>query len=115
MLVVSLIGILISIIPQCNADLQNESKTGGFADFIKFIRFSNENVAYQQVSNGQLDSYFFQIPLQLVESAKKNSNLKVYEKEGLTYGLLLNPSNTSKPFNPFSIKEIRFALNFLID
>ncbi|HET6589539.1 MAG TPA: ABC transporter substrate-binding protein [Candidatus Nitrosocosmicus sp.] len=114
-LIVFLFGILINIIPQSHAYLQNDNKTGGFADFIKFIRFSNENVAYQQVSNGQLDSYFFQIPLQLVESAKKNPNLKVYEKEGLTYGLLLNPSNTSKSLNPFSIREIRFALNFLID
>lgn len=114
-LIVSSIYVLIGIIPQCHAYLQIENKTGGFADFIKFIRFSNENVAYQQVSNGQLDSYFFQIPLQLVESAKKNPNLKVYEKEGLTYGLLLNPSNASKSFNPFSVKEIRFALNFLID
>ena len=92
-----------------------ENKSGGYADQIKFIRFSNENVAYQQVSNGQLDAYFFQIPLQLVESAKKNPNLKVYEKEGLSYGLLLNPSNSTTTFNPFSIKDIRFALNFLID
>lgn len=92
-----------------------ENKSGGYADQLKFIRFSNENVAYQQVSNGKLDTYFFQIPLQLVESAKKNPNLKVYEKEGLSYGLLLNPSNSSNIFNPFSIKDIRFALNFLID
>lgn len=92
-----------------------ENKTGGYADQIRFIRFSNENVAYQQVSNGKLDSYFFQIPLQLVEIAKKNPNLKVYEKEGLSYGLLLNPANSSTTFNPFSIKDIRFALNYLID
>ncbi len=92
-----------------------ENKSGGYADHIKFIRFSNENVAYQQVSNGQLDSYFFQIPLQLVENANKNPNIKVYEKEGLSYGLLLNPSNSSNAFNPFSVKDIRFALNFLID
>lgn len=91
------------------------NKTGGYADQVKFIRFSNENVAYQEVSNGHLDSYFFQIPLQLVESAKKNPNLEVFEKEGLSYGLLLNPYNTNQTFNPFSIKEIRFAMNFLID
>jgi peptide/nickel transport system substrate-binding protein len=91
------------------------NQTGGYADQIKFIRFSNENVAYQEVSNGHLDSYFFQIPLQLVESAKKNPNLEVFEKEGLSYGLLLNPYNGSQTFNPLSIKEIRFALNFLID
>jgi len=91
------------------------NKTGGHADQVKFIRFSNENVAYQEVSNGHLDSYFFQIPLQLVESAGKNPNLEVFEKEGLSYGLLLNPYNTNQTFNPFSIKEIRFAMNFLID
>ncbi|WP_186434343.1 ABC transporter substrate-binding protein [Candidatus Nitrosocosmicus arcticus] len=91
------------------------NKTGGYADQVKFIRFSNENVAYQEVTNGHLDSYFFQIPLHLVESAKKNSNLEVFEKEGLSYGLLINPYNASQTFNPFSIKEIRFAMNFLID
>ena len=57
------------------------NQTGGYANEVKFIRFSNENVAYQEVSNGHLDSYFFQIPLQLVESAKKNPNLEVFEKK----------------------------------
>ena len=106
--------IMLNSLPDNNA-VSLENKSGGYADQLKFIRFSNENVAYQEVSNGKLDTYFFQIPLQLVESAKKNPNLKVYEKEGLSYGLLLNPSNSSNTFNPFSIKDIRFALNFLID
>ena len=109
-----IIGIMFVSFPSKSA-YSVDNKSGGYADKVKFIRFSNENVAYQQVSNGQLDAYFFQIPLQLVEIAKKNPNLKVYEKEGLTYGLLLNPSNASTTFNPFSIKDIRFALNFLID
>ena len=99
----------------CDSSFSQLNQTGGYADQVKFIRFSNENVAYQEVSNGQLDSYFFQIPLQLVESAKKNPNLEVFEKEGLSYGLLLNPYHGNQTFNPFSIKEIRFAMNFLID
>jgi peptide/nickel transport system substrate-binding protein len=99
----------------CDTAFSQSNQTGGYADQVKFIRFSNENVAYQEVSNGQLDSYFFQIPLQLVESAKKNPNLQVFEKEGLSYGLLLNPYHGNQTFNPFSIKEIRFAMNFLID
>lgn len=109
-----LIGIIFLSLPSKSV-FSVENKSGGYADQIKFIKFSNENVAYQQVSNGQLDAYFFQIPLQLVEIAKKNPNLKVYEKEGLSYGLLINPYNSSNSFNPFSIKEVRFALNFLID
>ena len=109
-----LIGIIFLSLPSKSV-FSVENISGGYADQIKFIKFSNENVAYQQVSNGQLDAYFFQIPLQLVEIAKKNPNLKVYEKEGLSYGLLINPYNSSNSFNPFSIKEVRFALNFLID
>jgi peptide/nickel transport system substrate-binding protein len=89
--------------------------TGGYVDEIKFIRYSNENIAYQQVGNGNLDLYLFQIPLQLIEEAKKNANLKIYEKEGLSYGIVINPTNSSQTFNPFSIREIRYALNFLID
>ncbi len=89
--------------------------TGGYIDELRFIRYSNPNIAYQETANGNLDTYLFQIPLQLVEEAKKNPNLKIYEKEGLSYGFLLNPSNNSQTFNPFSIREIRFALNFLID
>ena len=89
--------------------------TGGYLDEIKFIRYSNENVAYQQVGNGNLDLYLFQIPLQLIEEAKKSMNLKIYEKDGLSYGIVINPTNSSQTFNPFSIREIRYALNFLID
>lgn len=97
-----------SLIPSSNT-------TGGYIDELRFIRYSNPNIAYQETGNGNLDTYLFQIPLQLVEEAKRNPNLNIYEKEGLSYGFLLNPSNNNQTFNPFSIKEIRFALNFLID
>ena len=110
-----IIVLVIVFFISCDTAFSQSNQTGGYADQINFIRFSNENVAYQEVSNGQLDSYFFQIPLQLVESAKKNPNLQVFEKEGLSYGLLLNPYDGNQTFNPFSIKEIRFAMNFLID
>ncbi len=92
----------------------NSSK-GGYLDELKFIRYPNDNTAYQSVGNGILDTYLSHIPLQLIDDAKKNPNLKIYDKGGLSYGLLLNPSNSSQTFNPFSIRDIRYALNFLID
>ena len=58
---------------------------------------------------------FFKFLCNLLIPAKKNPNLKVFEKEGLSYGLLLNPYYGNQTFNPLSIKEIRFAMNFLID
>ncbi len=92
-----------------------KNSTGGNLDEIKFLRYSNDNVAYQEVSNGHLDTYLSHIPLQLIDDAKKNPNIRVYNKDGASYGLLLNPSNNTQTFNPFSIREIRYALNFLID
>ena len=92
----------------------NSSK-GGYLDELKFIRYPNDNTAYQSVGNGILDTYLSHIPLQLIDNAKKNPNLKIYDKGGLSYGLLINPSNSSQTFNPFSIQDIRYALNFLID
>ncbi len=93
----------------------SSNTTGGYFDKLKFIRYSNDNIAYQEVSNGNLDTHLSHIPLQLIDDAKKNPNLKVYGKDGVSYGLLLNPSNNDQTFNPFSIREIRYALNFLID
>lgn len=88
---------------------------GGYSNELDYIRYSNDNVAYQEVAKGNLDVYLSQIPLQLIEEAKKNPNLNIYEKNGMSYGLLLNPANSTIAFNPFSKKDIRFAINFLID
>src|SRR5215216_6964947 len=105
----------LNLINYSSSSSATTTDTGGYVDEIKFIRYSNENIAYQQVGNGNLDLYLFQIPLQLIEEAKKNLNLKIYEKEGVSFGIVVNPTNSSQTFNPFSLREIRYALNFLID
>ena len=61
--------------------LSSESSKGGYFDELKFIRYSNDNIAYQEVNNGNLDTYLSQIPLQLINEAKKNLNLRIYDKE----------------------------------
>ena len=104
-----------SLASSSSSTSSSSNTTGGYLDKLKFIRYSNDNIAYQEVSNGNLDTYLSHIPLQLIDDAKKNPNLKVYDKDGVSYGLLLNPSNNEQTFNPFSIREIRYALNFLID
>lgn len=108
----SILFFLINNFP--NAYSTNQSK-GGFSNELDYIRYSNDNVAYQEVGNGNLDVYLSQIPLQLMEDAKKNPNLNIYEKNGLSYGLLINPAASDAAFNPFSKRDIRFAINFLID
>ena len=87
---------------------------GSFVNKIKFIQYLDENTAFQEVKNGNLDIYYYRIPSDRIESSSSTEGLKVFESTGGSYSILVNPA-VSEKFNPFSIQEIRFALNYLID
>jgi peptide/nickel transport system substrate-binding protein len=75
------------------------------------------NVALQEIRAKNLDLYFFRIPLEQVSAVNNDPNLKVYEKSGGSFGLLLNPSPSTDPniLNPFQFREVRYAMNYLIN
>jgi len=87
---------------------------GTFVDEIKFIQYLDENTALEEVRNGNLDLYYFRIPSDRIDNAKSREGLQVFESTGGSYSILINPAESDK-FNPFSIKEVRFALNYLVD
>lgn len=89
------------------------SEKGTNFDKVKFIQYSDENTAVEEVQNGNLDIYYSAIPLDRLDEQSKQ-NLKIFQSAGTSYSLLINPS-VSEQFNPFSIQEVRFALNYLID
>ncbi|HEY7108883.1 MAG TPA: ABC transporter substrate-binding protein [Nitrososphaeraceae archaeon] len=95
-----------------------ENGNGGtYLDSIRFIQYIDGNVALEEIRSGNLDTYFFRIPLEQESSVYGDKNLKVYEKGGGSFGVLLNPapSNNSNILNPFQFREIRFAMNYLIN
>jgi peptide/nickel transport system substrate-binding protein len=87
---------------------------GTFVDEIKFIQYLDENTALEEVRNGNLDLYYYRISSDRIDSVKAREGLQVYESTGGSYSILINPA-VSEKFNPFSIKEVRFALNYLVD
>jgi peptide/nickel transport system substrate-binding protein len=87
---------------------------GSKANEIKFIQYLDENTALGEVRNGNLDMYFFRIQSDRIESAESREGIQIFESTGGSYSLLVNPA-VSEEFNPFSLKEVRFALNYLID
>lgn len=87
---------------------------GTFVDYVKFIQYLDENTALEEVRNGNLDIYYYRIPSDRIENIKSRQGLEVFESTGGSYSLLVNPAESEK-FNPFSIQQIRFALNYLID
>ena len=87
---------------------------GTFVDEIQFIQYLDENTALEEVRNGNLDLYYYRISSDRIDSVKSREGLQVYESTGGSYSILINPAESEK-FNPFSIKEVRFALNYLVD
>jgi len=96
--------------------IQNESfaEKNTFVDSIKFIQYLDENTALEEVRNGNLDMYYYRISSDRLEDSQAREGLKVFDSTGGSYSLLVNPSESEK-FNPFSSKEARFALNYLVD
>ena len=103
-----IITVLLSALPSSFAD------KGTFVDEITFIQYLDENTALQEVRNGNLDLYYFRVSSDRLEDADSRNNLQVFESTGSYYSILTNPTDSGK-FNPFSIKDVRFALNYLID
>ena len=99
---------LIGIIPPAFA------QKGTYVDEIRFIQYLDENTALEEVRNGNLDMYYYRISSDRLEGSDSKEGLKVYESTGGYYSILLNPTDEG-PFNPFSIQEIRYAINFLVD
>src|SRR6266516_28057 len=92
-------------------------KKSAFVDTVRFIQYLDDNVALQEIKSGNLDTYFSRIPLETVSDVKADPNLKVYDRIAGSFGLLLNPapSKDNNSINPFQFRQVRFAMNYLVD
>jgi len=98
------------------AIMYNESfaEKSTFFDSVKFIQYLDENTALEEVRNGNLDVYYYRISSDRLENHQAREGLQVFDSTGGSYSILVNPAD-SEEFNPFSSKDVRFALNYLID
>ena len=87
---------------------------GTYVDSVQFIQYLDENTALEEVKNGNLDLYYYRISSDRIDTAKAREGLQIYDSTGGSYSILVNPAKSEK-FNPFSIDEVRFALNYMID
>ena len=81
---------------------------------VRFIQYLDENTALEEVRKGNIDMYFWQIPSERLATAEDREGLNIYESSGNSYSILLNPAEAD-PFNPFSLRDVRFAVNYLLD
>lgn len=90
------------------------AEKGTFVDKIQFIQYLEESTALEEVKKGNLDLYYSRIPAELLQNEESLQNLNVFYTTGGSYSILVNPAVDEK-FNPFSIQQVRFALQYLID
>ena len=100
--------LLFSVFPSAFAE------KGTFLDEIRFVQYLDENTALEEVRNGKLDLYYYRISSDRLKDADSRDDLQIFESTGGYFSILLNPTNAGE-FNPFSIREVRYALNFLVD
>ena len=100
--------LLFSVFPSAFAE------KGTFVDEIRFVQYLDENTALEEVRNGNLDLYFYRISSDRLKDSDSRENLQVFESTGGYFSILLNPTDSGE-FNPFSIREVRYAMNFLVD
>ncbi|QLH08689.1 ABC transporter substrate-binding protein [Candidatus Nitrosotenuis sp. DW1] len=90
------------------------AEKGTHINEIQFVQYLDESNALEEVKNGNLDMYYSRIPSELLETPESRQNLDVFYVTGGSYSILANPAEGDK-INPFSSREIRFALNYLVD
>ncbi|MCV0371976.1 MAG: ABC transporter substrate-binding protein [Nitrosarchaeum sp.] len=109
-LLVAILALSLGIIT--TIDVFGERNT--YFETVKFIQYLDENTALEEVRNGNLDIYYDRISPDKLENTYSRKGLQIFDSTGGSYSILVNPAKTEK-FNPFSEREARFALNYLID
>jgi peptide/nickel transport system substrate-binding protein len=109
--------LLSSLVAFQNPAFSQTEEKGPYIDEARFILRENENLALEEVRSGALDTYFFQIPVEAANDARNDPGLKIYDKTAGSLGLFVNPAPAAEPntVNPFQFREVRYALNYLID
>ncbi len=103
----------ISILPL--SPIPTADAVGPATDTIIFQQISQQ-LAAQAIIAGEIDYYYFGLSPANTELLADDSDYTLYLAPSGLNGLGINPApSTADIFNPFSIRDVRFALNYLID
>ncbi|MBS7642219.1 MAG: ABC transporter substrate-binding protein [Candidatus Bathyarchaeia archaeon] len=89
---------------------------GPFPDRIIIFRHTDESTVVPMMEKGEMDAWLYYLRLpENIKKAEESPYVKIVGTYGGGIQLLVNPLETTEGFNPFSIREVREALNWLID
>lgn len=89
---------------------------GPFPDKIIIFQHPVEATVVPMIERGEMDAWlYYLISPENKRKAEESPDVKIIRTYAGSQQLLVNPLETTNGFNPFSIREIREALNWLID
>jgi peptide/nickel transport system substrate-binding protein len=81
---------------------------------LKFKEVKQED-AKQALLNGDIDIYAGSLSVNDIKELEGNSAVTLYPATSTMLGLFMNPYPSIDKFNPFSIKDVRYAMQFLVN
>jgi len=91
------------------------SNPGPAVDRIIF-RKVDQDLAPRLIERGDIDLYLYSLKISTAEQYMRSETVWIYQAPSTTISILLNPAPAPEGgLNPFSIPEVRFAVNYLVD
>ena len=91
------------------------SRPGPSSDILRFRAFHTD-VASAAVTGGDVDIYKFSLKTEAARALEDEPGVQLFRAPASTVGLVLNPAPAPEgELNPFSIPEVRFALQYAVN
>src|SRR5690606_36063451 len=103
------------IAPAGSVLAQSEARPGPAADVIRFRAFDVDR-APRDLEAGRMDLYLYSLKTAAAERLAGDERYALYQAPASTVSLVLSPAPAPRgELNPFSIKEVRQAVQYLVD
>ncbi len=118
-MLVSALVLGISIAPQAAAQGDSyeppHQNPGPASDRIRF-RSVHVDLAGASLEAGDIDYYMFSLKTEAARRIRENQDVTLYQAPASTISLLLNPAPAPEgELNPFSLRDIRYALQYAVN
>jgi len=89
---------------------------GPAVDRIIFRGLGSQDIAEQEIRAGNIDLFFYNLKSEAARALRARGDLTLVEVPSSTVSIVLNPAPApSGELNPFSMREVRYAMQFLVD
>lgn len=92
-----------------------EAPNGPYPDTLYIFLQEDESTVVPKIEAGELDAWLWWLNPENTEIAEASEDVELVEAYGMYNEFFVNPLETTENWNPFAIREIREALNYLID